>query len=132
MIRYKVVRLDFGNRHSCYATGKYRLAYRKNTIVTAKKGTLGIAVFERRYQAENFLHNEFSSDRGCEIIRVIPIGRGKRYRFVCESQDAMNLNIFYHRYRSNLNVFLRKIPPQLHSMSSPIGTIFYQQVKVLE
>ena len=134
MIRYKAVRIVSRSPfvgYSCYATGNYQLTYKENTVITAKEGTLGIAVFERRHQAESFIYREFSPN-SCQILRVISIGRGKRYRFVCESQDTINLDIFYRRYGSVLNDFLRGFSPSFHSIKSPPGTIFYQQVKVLK
>jgi len=132
MIRYKVVRINFTSQHvSCYATGDYQLAYIKNTIVTAEESTLGIAVFEKRYQAEDFLKKEFSPDRFYKIIRVISIGRGKRYRFVCGTQDTVNLKWFYRRYGDDLSILLGGFP-LIHTMKSPPGAIFYQQVKVIE
>ena len=131
MIRYKVVKQELYSGYSCYATGDYQLEYKKNTVITAKKGTLGIAVFERRYQAEDFIiKKRFRSDT--RIIRVIPIGRGKRYPFVCESQDTFNLDIFYNRYGDTLDILLKCASISAHTMKSPPGTIFYRQVKVLE
>jgi len=134
MIRYKVVRLDSDSRYSCYARGKYQLTYKKNTIVTAGKGTLGIAVFEKRHQAEEFIREEYSADRLLIIIRVISIGCGKRYHFVCLTQDEQNLNHFYYKHSKNLSALLKedntiKCEPFI---LSPPGSIFYQQVKVLE
>jgi len=134
MIRYKVVRkvsIEPFVGYSCYATGDYQLTYSENTVVTAKEGTLGIGVFERRYQAKNFMQREFSAN-SCRILRVISIGRGKRYRFVCESQDTSNLDIFYRRHRGGLNALLENLFSPVNSMSSPLGTIFYQQIKVLK
>lgn len=132
MIRYKVVGIDLlGNRVSCYATGNYQLAYRKNIIVTSIEGTLGIAVFERRYQAEDFLKKEFSPPSHYKVIRVISIGRGKRYRFVCDAQDTSNLDYFYRRLKGDLSVLLGDFR-SIRAIKSPPGAIFFQQVKVLE
>jgi len=132
MIRYKVIRIITIEPLvgcSCYATGKYQLKYKKNTIVTAKEGTLGIAVFEKRHQAEDFIEKECF---GCSsrIIRVSSIGHGKRYRFVCPEQDAPSLDNFYHRHAKNLSALLKAAILAPH-IQSPPGTIFYQQVKVL-
>ncbi len=135
MIRYKVVKLYFVNRLSCYAKGNYQLEYRKNTIVTAKEGTLGIAVFERKYQAKDFLKKEFSPHNVFEIIRVHSIGRGKRYHFACNTQESESLSNFYHMYKNNLDIFLEpssNLRNSVHVLQIPDGTIFYQQVKVLE
>jgi len=131
MIRYKVVRQNFGHRYSCYAVGRYRLSYRKNTIITAKEGTLGIAVFERIHQAKKFIAEEWG--RSYIIIRVSSIGRGKRYRFACTLQDEQNLDIFYGRHTKNLSALLKVNISEYGSLlQCPPGTIFYQQVKVLE
>ena len=135
MIRYKVVRLYVDVAYSCYAGGNYQLAYKKDTIVTAEGGTMGLAVFETRYHAQSFLRDEFSFDSPYKIIRVNPIGRGKRYHFACNAQDTVSLDKFYHEYANNLSLFL-KISPSLesyiHILTMPTGTIFYQQVRVLE
>ncbi len=133
MIRYKVVKkvsIEPFVGYSCYATGEYQLTYKENTIVTAEEGTLGIAVFERRYQAYNFMQREFSFN-SCKIIRVIPIGRGKRYCFVCDAQDTSNLDYFYRRLKGDLSVLLGDFR-SIRAIKSPPGSIFYQQVKVLE
>lgn len=134
MIRYKVVKLCFDVACSCYAGGKYGLKYRKNTIVTAKKGTLGIAVFERKYQAEKFIKEEFSPPCRYRIIHVSTIGRGKRYCCVCHAQDEKNLDNFYSEHSKNLSALLKANVLEYYGplMQSPRGTIYYQQVKVLE
>ena len=122
MIKYKVVGLF--TRCSCFAQGKYRLFYGENTTVISRKETFGIAVFEREYQAKNFIETMFGNDdfvkKSHKIIHVKPIGRGKHHCFVSSTQFDFDLDRFYNHGSYCEKI---KVPP---------GTIFYPAVEVLD
>ena len=114
-VKFKVVYVSNDDkRYSAFAKGKYNLYYPKGAIVRAREGTLGVAVFETRYQAESFQRR-----RPYEIIRVRPIGRGKIVDFIYRNQSETGLDKFYNK----------NLAP---SMVSPCGTVFYPAVEVLE
>ena len=115
-VKFKVVFVDIGGRrHSAFASGKYNLDYSKNSVVKARKGTFGIAVFETRYQAESFQER-----LPYKIIRVRPVGRGKAVKLVCGNQSEFELDNFYNKRLMSLTIL------------PPLGTIFYPAVEVLE
>jgi len=117
-IKFKVVEVFYyGRRYSVFARDSYSLEYPKG-IVRAREGTLGIAIFRTRRQAENFLVNRLDQ----EIIRVRPIGRGKTVEFVCDFPTEGYLDSFY-RHKNTMRRHLTRTPP---------GTIFYPAVEVLD
>jgi len=117
-VKFKVVRVDYhGRRHSIFARGGYSLEYPKG-IVRAIPGTLGVAVFGTRRQAENFLISSLDQ----KIIRVRPVGRGRSVEFVCDFPSEEYLDFFYRHKHT-----IRK-----HLTRTPLGTIFYSAVEVLE
>ena len=121
-VKFKVVSVDSeGKRHSAFTRGNYSLDYPENSIVRARKGTLGVAVFKTRIQAERFL----TSATRCVliIIRVYPVGRGKNVKFVCDYPMELTLNNFYNKEEGEHLYIPMKPPP---------GTIFYPAVEVLE
>ena len=114
-VKFKVVYVsNGGRRHSAFASGKYNLDYSKYSIVKARKGTFGIAVFETRYQAESFQER-----LPYKVIRVRPIGRGKTVVRICGSPSEHDLDSFYNKRLSA-------------SLISPPGTMFYPAVEVLD
>ena len=118
-VKFKVVKVDYhGRRHSIFAKGSYSLEYPKDVTVRAIPGTLGVAVFGMRRQAENFLVSGLDQ----KIIRVRPVGRGKIVKFVCDYPTEKYLDVFY-RYRSTIQKNLTWTPP---------GTMFYPAVEVIE
>jgi len=122
-VRFKVVRADRHDfRCSIYAKGKYCLKYPKNTIVRARKGTLGVAVFKTRIQAEKFL-KVYIILTAVKIIRVRPVGRGKTVDIISHSLLPIYLDYFYERTNRMYKVNTSRPPP---------GTIFYPAVEVIE
>jgi len=121
-VKFKAVRVMGEQRFSAYARGTYRLNYLKDSVVRAREGTLGVAVFRRRSEAEMFCYKT-----SFNIIRVLPVGRGRTVEMV--SQSTYMLDIFYsaigehHGIPRGSNLILMK-PPR--------GTIFYPAVEVLE
>ena len=119
-VKFKVVKVDLeGNRRSVLAKGKYCIMYPKNTIVRAIEGTLGVAVFKTRKQAEAFMEEFFFSATDKRIIRVCPVGHGNNVAELSLSITSDSLNCFYER----------KI---VDTTKPPSGTIFYPAVEVLE
>ena len=118
---YKVVRILVNNvRVSVFAGGSYCREYSKDKIVEAEPGSYGIMLFETWNDAQLFM-----GDRTRRIIKVQPIGRGKRVKFVSQSQSEDNLQEFYKTKHgtSQRNAI---------SFAAPHGTICYPKVKVLE
>jgi len=129
-VKYKVVSED--NKSAflslCNGIKKYRLNYKKDTIVEAPKGTLGIMVFERKYQAEKFIRRQTDCPACFNIKRVLSIGKGKKPYSICR------ISILDSDY--DLDQFYRKniIDPfyRISKVSPPDGTICYPAVKVLD
>ena len=118
MIRYKVVR---ESRRSCFAKGVYRFQYLKNDIIQADPDTHGIMVFDTYDNANDFRNNH---PMFCDhILKVSPIGKGKRVKYLSTGQHEFEIRKFYLKKIWN---FVRK------RMSTPKGTICYPAVKVLE
>jgi len=121
-VKFKVVSIDSeGKRHSAFTRGNYSLDYPENSIVRAREGTLGVAVFKTRIQAERFLRGALR--HVLRIIRVYPVGRGKNVKFVCDYPMELALNSFYNEEERECLY----IP-----MKPPSGTIFYPAVELLE
>jgi len=120
-VKFKVVDVYRGKRCSIYARGNYRLIYSKGRVVRARKGTLGVAVFETRYQAENFCNSDPHN-----IIRVVPIGRGRTVDTISRDLDPSSFNDFYVCMKKGYYTF------DVETMKPPSGTVFYPAVKVLE
>lgn len=113
-IRYKVVDQD---RKSCFANGEFRLFYAKDTTVLAVGNTYGVMTFDSLTNAQIFV-SKYSP--WLQIIKVKPIGRGKRRKYISGDQSNYGIDNFYKR---RVKVF---------GMPSPKGTICYPAVKVLE
>jgi len=122
--KYKAVRVMGHRRFSAYACGIYSLDYLKNSIVRARKGTLGIAVFGRKIDAEKFCQGT-----NFEIIRVLPIGRGENVKAISNSQSDYMLDIFYRLLER-----FHGIPrgSDIIPMNPPRGTMFYPAVEVID
>ena len=52
--------------------------YTKGTVVKAYPGSVGIFTFKTRKDAEEFIYREATIDEDFIILRVKPIGRGKK------------------------------------------------------
>ena len=133
MIRYKVVTTD---RKSCSEVfnrlGKNALDYPKNKKVIAPKWSMGIAVFEKRHQAQSFIDNHYGVIRKeLMILRVQTITRGRKPKRV--------FNLFFlitslkNSYKFLTNPFSNDyIEQDTNFWSVPEGTICYSSVKVLD
>jgi len=118
-IRYKVIKISYftDKRISCFAEGKYSRNYTKGRTVKASPSTLGIMVFDTEENAKRFICNP---NYGLRIIRVNPIGRGKRPKYISKYFESDRLSYFYTSKDFRLEA------------SPPLGTICYPAVKVLE
>jgi len=122
-VKFKVVSIDSeGKRHSAFTRGNYNLDYPENSIVRAREGTLGVAVFKTRRQAEMFLTGRRKLVV-LRIIRVYPVGRGRNVKFVCDYPMESALDNFYNAEEDERLYIPMKPPP---------GTIFYPAVEVIE
>jgi len=120
-VKFKVVDFYKSKRCSLYARGNYRLIYSEGTIVRARKGTLGVAVFETRKQAVDCHDSNFH-----KIIRVVPIGRGRTVDTISRDLNPSSFNDFYVCMKKGYYTF------DVETMKPPSGTVFYPAVKVLE
>lgn len=136
-IRYKVVMKD--TRLSVISRGrrapahwknflkKVCLKYTKGKIVKAQKWSIGILVFRKRSQAEEFV-NEYGYDEfEMIILRVKTSSRGKAIKeLITDSlRRAYILEFVYGR----LNIDMLDSCTRLYS---PAGTMAYKEVKVLD
>lgn len=135
--RWKVTTLERG---SIQMRGRYDKCYKKNTIVKANKGSLGIMVFKTQKQAEHWSNTNFQGTS--KVLKVLPKGRGKVPKLI---STPFSINSFYRcltkllkekgmqnptlygrgKYTymdGNIAVDLWPVPP---------GTICYPAVKVL-
>lgn len=123
--RYKVVwTSQTKERFSAFAYNKYRINYSKGSTVSGIQGTFGIMCFKTRGDAERWTEGRLFA--GLQIIRVIPIGRGKVPKYICEQYGCENLDTFYRTCKSRNSKYFKGCtnPPQ--------GTICYQSVKVVD
>jgi hypothetical protein len=92
--KYKVVRkhtrLSAAVRSDC----KYFRKYLSKTNVYAMDGTLGIFVFDRKYDAETWEHYMGLKDM-LMVVKVIPIGRGFRPKIASMFLSELALKDFY-------------------------------------
>jgi len=123
-VKFKVVRKIGERRKSAFTRGNYSLDYPENSIVKARKGTLGIAVFRTRKQAREFLEKSHGFYLFFKTIRVCPIGRGKTVKYICDYPSEPFLDKFYSCRRRRDSFFRLAI--------SPPGTMFYPAVEVLD
>lgn len=112
--KYKVTR---ETNYSFAAPGEYGRFYEKDTNVYAKNGTLGIMVFKRLKDAEQFIKLERMKREFIKIKKVIPIGRGHTPKHIAA---YVNLDEFYDPQRT------------VATQTPPPGTICYPGVFVCE
>lgn len=115
--RFKVVKA--ASRYSCMVHGstKYALKYDPETAVYALPETLGVMCFDTYKNAYKLIRQHWYYGENCMIIKVIPMGRGRRPKSI---GSPTRLKEYYeedHWYRS-------LIPPD--------GTICYPAVYVVD
>lgn len=117
--KYKVTSL---NDSSCgNIPTKYRLLYKKGTIVYALVSTWGVMTFKRRQDAVGFINREQFNPHKVKIKKVIPIGRGSVPKCIA----IWNIEEFYERLESEGKNTMEGMPP-------PVGTICYPGVFVCD
>lgn len=89
------------------------------TVVTAESGTLGLMVFPTKKNAKAFIKKTGVLKGPAKILKVLPIGKGKKITEICPTQNEADLNSFY----KVLNYC---------TISAPPGTMGYPAVKVLD
>lgn len=119
-VMFKVVGRD---RKSCYAggyqaVGRYCKIYSRGTKVTAEPGTLGLMTFPTRQDSEAFIKRTGVLRGPAKILRVLPVGRGKKIRTISGGQSKVELDYFYKTSR-----YL--------TSSAPPNTMGYPAVEVL-
>ena len=91
MIAYKVVTQE---RKSCYVNGSkiFCLVYDKDSVVTARKKTLGIFCFTHKCYAEKFNYEHFNGI--CRILEIKFLVRPRRIiKFIARlSMECRNQN----------------------------------------
>ena len=101
-----------------YTPSDYIKTYERDTIVRAKKGSLGIFVFKTRKAALRFVNRHASLDDTI-ILQAKPIGKGKIPIGIAKGGAILDYVLHFYSDRH-----CRKMPP-------PKGTICYPAVKVL-
>lgn len=125
MIGRKVVTQP--NRRSVYAQGRYDLTYKKDTVVKAIHGTLGIMLFEDYLDARVWGSSVLDSYR---VLRVELIGEVTKPRFISPNFREDILDLFYKALSCE---FPRCSDPHYHSgFVAPAGTICCQKIRVLD
>jgi hypothetical protein len=108
----------------------YALKYLKDTIVTARPGTLGIMTFTTSREAhswawamESNIYDNWTSMFGYNlmVIKVEGIGRGQHPTFIASGVSADEIRSFYNKESDSYNSF-----------TPPDDTMCYDQVRVLE
>ena len=130
-IRYKVIK----HRKSCVIPqgSKYCLSYKKDQIVKAVPGSLGIMVFKTLLNAQCF---ETASTK---IIKVRPIGRRRKISIfsTCMLNARRNTFMFKNFYKIySLKKRYKDWPLKFFNITNivypPEGTECYSAVEVLE
>lgn len=119
-IRYKVIKQR--SRYSCSINGNspFAIKYVKGKEIYALPYTLGIMTFETLSNAQAWLASSYYYIETLKIIKVIPIGRGRR---VQEIVSPSRLKEFYGNDPSLIDEF--------NKYSAPHGTICYPGVYVM-
>jgi hypothetical protein len=123
--KYKVIKKNTRVSAAILSECKYFRKYLPNTNVYAIEGTLGIFVFDRKCDAEEWEHYKSSKGR-LMIIRVAPIGRGFRPKILSRFLSEIALNEFYNLENGKI------ISPPKKIISPPKGTICYPGVSVID
>lgn len=121
-VKFKAVRIVGNRRVSAFTKGRYQREYPKGGRVKGEEGSFGVAVFKRKGDAFSFCEGDFVN---LDIIRVLPIGRGKIAKFISRSQSDYMLDVFYDHIKDN-------DPNFNFTATLPQGTIFYPEVEVLD
>lgn len=132
MIRYKVVMTE--DRSSVFARDRFTLTYEKGKVVEAEKGTLGIMVFDTLSNAKAFQSWCSRNSSLTTILRVRPMGKGKKPVSISECVKADSFISFYSIAKKQGGFpLIGQILRDFHyTISPPMGTICYKAVEVLD
>lgn len=122
MIAYKVIRKHDGLFTSAFTSGNLEVVYRIGEWVRPKKETGGLLVFERQFQAEDFVRAHYSLRLvifRCRIPAVI-----RRITRLCYSDEYLSIIRFWRMKRAKINQIIRE-------MVAPEGTLLAKKVKLL-
>lgn len=97
-IKYKVVKRRSRMSAMINGNSKYARRYLDGEAVYAHGETFGIFVFETLGEAESWAAAWFQGYDECKdliVLKVIPIGRGKKLSFIADGVDTETLDNFY-------------------------------------
>jgi hypothetical protein len=99
-IKYKVVKRRSRKSAMINGNSKYALEYQDGWTVYADAKTLGVLVFETAHAAAEWAwiwntDNGFRETRDLIVLKVIPVGRGKRINWVANGILTETLDEFY-------------------------------------
>lgn len=99
-VKYKVVKRKTRMSAMVNGNSKYAVRYIDGYNVYAPRNTLGIMVFETLTAADDFtwMWNYGTYGRPSKdliILRVLPIGRGKKVRWIATDVDTDSIDSFY-------------------------------------
>jgi hypothetical protein len=130
--KYKVVKSYSRTSCSMSTRSKYKLKYRKGTLVKAVPGTLGIFVFKTKLDALAFI-NSFKRANSLgplgRILRVLPLKGdiGKKPKYI--SMYTYYLKSFYSEMKAS-SCYKRN--SNCHIAYPPNGTLVYPAVYVVD
>lgn len=129
IIAFKVVRT---NRTSMFAEGKYKLTYNPNETTKAILNTVGIMAFDKYENAEKFI--SICPDCLINYLMIIKIeGIPIEDSEICFYTEEYQLDLFYDIKENRLkNGNMRLLRKQWYGIAPPQGTLFFNEIKVLD
>ena len=123
-IRYKVVKKRNRTSAMLHGNSKYALKYLDGWKVYADAKTVGVIVFETAASAKEWVWvwntcGFYHDDKDLIILKVLPLGRGKRIIWLAPDIDTETIDRFY------------KGDDDLRLGEAPDHTIAYPGVEVL-
>jgi len=121
---YKVIKRR--TRMSAIINGrsKYGRLYKKGETVYAESHTLGIMCFKTQEEAENFARDlsgwNYHHTKNFKVVRVKPIGKGKKINYISKFLTTNSLDTFYSDVRESVMA------------TAPNGTFGYNGVVVVD
>ena len=119
---FKIVNKNNGS-FAIHHNSPYYLTYNKGEVVTAREETLGIFCFKRKRDAKDYMEliRMFNNNKNVRIIKVLPIGKGKKM------DEFYNISAFV--IKRLLDDFYKNKP--ISTRPATYGTYCYPSVKVL-
>ncbi len=99
--KYKVVKAKSRASAMLSWNSPFSIKYIPLQNAVAKEGTLGIFVFNTRFEAEQWAEAWGTYSTGCEaikliVLKVLPIGRGKTAKMISPDVTSKGLRGFYN------------------------------------